>query len=152
MAGEGSLVLVGTPIGNLEDLTPRAAEALRGADVVACEDTRRTATLLRHAGSSAPMVAVHRHSESARVAELVDRMLAGERVALVSDAGMPLVSDPGARLVRAAIAEISVIGSMLAMYCAERASASGCASRTEMLSARNTMSILARSAVCAIST
>ena len=99
----GSLVLVGTPIGNLADLSPRAAEALRGADVVACEDTRRTAPLLRHAGAVAPMVALHRHNEAARAADLVARIRAGARVALVSDAGMPLVSDPGARLVRAAL-------------------------------------------------
>ncbi|MGD9695115.1 MAG: 16S rRNA (cytidine(1402)-2'-O)-methyltransferase [Thermoleophilia bacterium] len=100
--GAGSLVVVGTPIGNLADLSPRAAEALRGADLVACEDTRRTAPLLRHAGSEAPMLPVHRHNEAARTAELVRRMRDGARVALVSDAGMPLVSDPGARLVRAA--------------------------------------------------
>jgi 16S rRNA (cytidine1402-2'-O)-methyltransferase len=103
MAGQGSLVVVGTPIGNLADLSPRAAEALREADVVACEDTRRTAPLLRHAGSGAPMVAVHQHNEAARAADLVARMRAGARVALVSDAGMPLVSDPGARLVGAAL-------------------------------------------------
>jgi len=103
VTGVGSLVVVGTPIGNLDDLGPRAARALREADLVACEDTRRTAVLLRHAGSRAPMVAVHRGSESARAAEIVGRARAGERVALVSDAGMPLVSDPGARLVRAAL-------------------------------------------------
>jgi 16S rRNA (cytidine1402-2'-O)-methyltransferase len=102
MAG-GSLVVVGTPIGNLADLSPRAADALRGADLVACEDTRRTAPLLRHAGSDAAMVPVHQHNEAARAADLVARMRAGARVALVSDAGMPLVSDPGARLVRAAL-------------------------------------------------
>jgi 16S rRNA (cytidine1402-2'-O)-methyltransferase len=101
--GQGSLVVVGTPIGNLADLSPRAAQALRDADVVACEDTRRTATLLRHAGSDAPMLAVHQHNEAARAADLTSRMRAGARVALVSDAGMPLVSDPGARLVRAAL-------------------------------------------------
>jgi 16S rRNA (cytidine1402-2'-O)-methyltransferase len=100
----GGLTVVGTPIGNLADLSPRAAERLRGADVVACEDTRRTATLLRHAGSEARMLAVHRHNEGARTADLVDRMRTGARVVLVSDAGMPLVSDPGAGLVRAAIA------------------------------------------------
>jgi 16S rRNA (cytidine1402-2'-O)-methyltransferase len=105
MAGQGSLVVVGTPIGNLADLSPRAAEALRGAEVVACEDTRRTARLLRHAGAGVPMVAVHQHNEAARAADLVARMRAGARVALVSDAGMPLVSDPGARLVRAALDE-----------------------------------------------
>ena len=103
MTGQGSLVVVGTPIGNLADLSPRAAEALRDADLVACEDTRRTATLLRRAGSQAPMLAVHQHNEAGRAAELVARMQAGARVALVSDAGMPLVSDPGARLVRAAL-------------------------------------------------
>jgi 16S rRNA (cytidine1402-2'-O)-methyltransferase len=103
VAGQGSLVVVATPIGNLADLSPRAAQALREADLVACEDTRRTATLLRHAGSEAPMVAVHQHNEAARAADLVARMRAGARVALVSDAGMPLVSDPGARLVRAAL-------------------------------------------------
>ncbi len=94
---------MGTPIGNLADLGPRAAERLRDADVVACEDTRRTATLLRHAGSEARMVAVHRHNEAARTEDLVRRMRDGARVALVSDAGMPLVSDPGARLVAAAV-------------------------------------------------
>ena len=96
-------MVVGTPIGNLDDLSPRAAAALREADLVACEDTRRTATLLRHAGADVPMVARHRHNEAARGADVVRRMEAGARVALVSDAGMPLVSDPGARLVRAAV-------------------------------------------------
>ncbi len=94
---------MGTPIGNLADLSPRAAERLRDADLVACEDTRRTAVLLRHAGSGARMVAVHRHNEAARSADLVERMGEGLDVVLVSDAGMPLVSDPGARLVRAAL-------------------------------------------------
>jgi 16S rRNA (cytidine1402-2'-O)-methyltransferase len=96
-------VVVGTPIGNLADLSPRAAEALRAADLVACEDTRRTAPLLRHAGANAPMASLHQHNEAARAADLVARIRDGARVALVSDAGMPLVSDPGARLVRAAI-------------------------------------------------
>ena len=104
MADAGGLVVVGTPIGNLDDLSPRAAACLREADLVACEDTRRTATLLRHAGADVRMVAVHRHNEAARSADLVNRMREGARVALVSDAGMPLVSDPGARLVAAAIA------------------------------------------------
>jgi 16S rRNA (cytidine1402-2'-O)-methyltransferase len=101
---EGSLVVVGTPIGNLGDLSPRAAEALRDADLVACEDTRRTAVLLRHAGAVTPMLPVHRHTEAARAQDLVRRMAGGARVAFVSDAGMPLVSDPGARLVSAATA------------------------------------------------
>ena len=103
MTAPGGLVVVGTPIGNLDDLSPRAAAALRDADVVACEDTRRTATLLRHAGAETRMLAVHRHNEAARAAELVGRMREGATVALVSDAGMPLVSDPGGRLVRAAV-------------------------------------------------
>jgi 16S rRNA (cytidine1402-2'-O)-methyltransferase len=98
----GGLVVVATPIGNLGDLSPRAAAALREADLVACEDTRRTAGLLRHAGASTPMVPAHAHNEAARAADLVARMLAGARVALVSDAGLPGVSDPGARVVRAA--------------------------------------------------
>jgi 16S rRNA (cytidine1402-2'-O)-methyltransferase len=101
--GAGRLVVVATPIGNLDDLSPRAAAALVSADVVACEDTRRTATLLRHAGSAAPMLPVHEHNEAARSKDLVGRMRAGATVALVSDAGLPAVSDPGARIIRAAI-------------------------------------------------
>lgn len=97
------LTVVGTPIGNLDDLSPRAAAALRDAEVVACEDTRRTAVVLRRAGSTARMVALHTHNEAARAADLCLRMAEGTPVALVSDAGMPVVSDPGARLVRAAV-------------------------------------------------
>jgi 16S rRNA (cytidine1402-2'-O)-methyltransferase len=100
----GGLVVIGTPIGNLDDLAPRAAAALRDADVVACEDTRRSAVLLRHAGAETPMLPLHAHNEASRERALVARMRAGETVALVSDAGMPLVSDPGSRLVRAAVA------------------------------------------------
>lgn len=96
--------MVATPIGTLGDLSPRAAQALCAADLVACEDTRRTAVLLRHAGSGAPMVPAHRHNEARRAADLVRRMRDGARVVLVSDAGMPGVSDPGARVVAAAIA------------------------------------------------
>jgi len=99
----GRLVLVATPIGNLGDLSPRAVEALRDADVVACEDTRRTATLLRHIGVDTPMVPSHEHNEAGRAADLVSRMLEGGTVALVTDAGMPVVSDPGIRVVRAAV-------------------------------------------------
>lgn len=97
-------MVVATPIGTLDDLSPRAAQALRDADVVACEDTRRTAVLLRHAGSDAPMVPAHQHNEARRAADLVRRMQEGAMVALVSDAGMPGVSDPGARVVAAAVA------------------------------------------------
>ncbi|HEV2310031.1 MAG TPA: 16S rRNA (cytidine(1402)-2'-O)-methyltransferase [Acidimicrobiia bacterium] len=102
----GRLVLVGTPIGNLADLTPRAVDALRDADVIAAEDTRRTRALLTHAGVPARgrLVAVHEHNERARAAELVDEIRQGRTVALVTDAGMPGVSDPGHRLVRACAA------------------------------------------------
>lgn len=96
-------MVVATPIGTLDDLSPRAAQALRDADVVACEDTRRTAVLLRHAGSAAPMVPAHQHNEARRAADLAVRMQGGATVVLVSDAGMPAVSDPGARVVAAAI-------------------------------------------------
>jgi 16S rRNA (cytidine1402-2'-O)-methyltransferase len=106
----GSLTVVATPIGNLDDLSPRAAAALCAADVVACEDTRRTATLLRHVGSDAPMVPTHEHNEASRSGDLVRRMQDGAAVVLVSDAGMPAVSDPGARVVAAAIdADIPVV-------------------------------------------
>jgi 16S rRNA (cytidine1402-2'-O)-methyltransferase len=100
----GRLVVCPTPIGNLEDVTLRVLSALRDADVVACEDTRRTRTLLARYGVSAPLVSYHEHNEERRSAELVSRMQAGETVALVSDAGMPLVSDPGYVLVRACVA------------------------------------------------
>jgi 16S rRNA (cytidine1402-2'-O)-methyltransferase len=99
----GRLVVVGTPIGNLADLSPRAVDALRAADVVAAEDTRRTRALLTHAGVPAAgrLVAVHEHNEWARAVELVDAIRHGRTVALVTDAGMPGVADPGHRLVRA---------------------------------------------------
>ena len=99
-----SLVVCPTPIGNLEDVTLRVLSALREADVVACEDTRRTRTLLDRYGVSAKLVSYHEHNEEARAAELVERMRDGRTVALVSDAGMPLVSDPGYVLVRACVA------------------------------------------------
>jgi 16S rRNA (cytidine1402-2'-O)-methyltransferase len=101
----GGLVLVGTPIGNLDDLSPRAVEALRGADVIAAEDTRRTRTLLSHAGISAGsrLRAVHADNEHAVATRIVDEIRAGARVAVVTDAGMPGISDPGAALVRACL-------------------------------------------------
>ena len=99
----GVLVLVATPIGNLGDLSPRAVEELSRADVVACEDTRRTGRLLAHAGVRAPaLLVVNDHTEGAAVAEVLARLDRGERVAVVTDAGMPGISDPGERLVRAA--------------------------------------------------
>src|SRR5439155_26945260 len=92
----GRLVVCPTPIGNLDDVTTRVLAALRDADVVACEDTRRTRVLLDRLGIRArELVSYHEHNERARAPELVERMLAGEVVALVSDAGMPVVSDPG---------------------------------------------------------
>jgi len=92
-----------TPIGNLDDITLRVLDELRAADVVLAEDTRHTRGLLERHGIAATLLSYHEHNEAARVAELVPRLEAGERIALVTDAGMPLVSDPGARLVRAAL-------------------------------------------------
>lgn len=100
-----ALVLIATPIGNLGDLTPRAVEELRRVNLVCCEDTRRTGKLLAHAEiADARLRRVDNHTETAAVGEVVDRLAAGERVALVSDAGMPGISDPGARLVAAVAA------------------------------------------------
>nr|WP_244457113.1 16S rRNA (cytidine(1402)-2'-O)-methyltransferase [Roseomonas fluvialis] len=96
-------MLVATPIGNLGDLAPRALAALRDADAVLCEDSRVTGGLLARQGVTATMIPLHDHNEAAQAPRLVDRMVAGEHFALVSDAGTPLVSDPGYRLVRAAI-------------------------------------------------
>jgi 16S rRNA (cytidine1402-2'-O)-methyltransferase len=100
----GRLVVCPTPIGNLEDVTLRVLSALRDADVVACEDTRRTRVLLDRYGVRARLVSYHEHNEKARSAELVERMREGAVVALVSDAGMPLVSDPGYVLVQGCVA------------------------------------------------
>jgi 16S rRNA (cytidine1402-2'-O)-methyltransferase len=97
------LAVCATPIGNLEDVTLRVLAELRDADAVLCEDTRHTRTLLRRHGIEARLLSYHEHNEAARTAELVPRLEAGERVALVSDAGMPGINDPGARLVRAAL-------------------------------------------------
>ncbi|HTY43080.1 MAG TPA: 16S rRNA (cytidine(1402)-2'-O)-methyltransferase [Thermoanaerobaculia bacterium] len=108
----GRLLVVGTPIGNLEDLSPRARDALAGADAVFCEDTRVTAKLAARFALSARRVSCPAPREESRVAELLERLGRGETVAFVSDAGMPSVSDPGARLVEAAAAagyEVSVV-------------------------------------------
>ena len=99
----GTLFVVATPIGNLEDITLRALRVLRDASVVAAEDTRRSAILLRHYDIRTPLVSFHDHNEHSRTATLLARLQAGESVALVSDAGTPLVSDPGFRLVRDAL-------------------------------------------------
>jgi 16S rRNA (cytidine1402-2'-O)-methyltransferase len=100
----GRLIVCPTPIGNLKDITLRVLAALREADVVACEDTRRTRVLLDRYGVAARLVSYHEHNEQERAVELVARMRSGAVVALVSDAGMPLVSDPGFVLVRGCVA------------------------------------------------
>jgi 16S rRNA (cytidine1402-2'-O)-methyltransferase len=97
------LAVCATPIGNLDDVTLRVLAELRAADVVLAEDTRHTRVLLDRHGIRARVLSYHEHNEAARVAELLPRLRAGERMALVSDAGLPAVSDPGARLVRAAL-------------------------------------------------
>jgi 16S rRNA (cytidine1402-2'-O)-methyltransferase len=122
----GRLVVCPTPIGNLEDVTLRVLAALRDADVIACEDTRRTRVLLDRYGVQATLVSYHEHNEAARSAELVRRMQGGEVVALVSDAGMPLVSDPGYVLVQACVAaglEVEVLPGPSAVMAALVASA-----------------------------
>jgi 16S rRNA (cytidine1402-2'-O)-methyltransferase len=97
------LAVCATPIGNLDDVTLRVLDELRAADLVLCEDTRHTRVLLERHGISARLLSYHEHNEAKRTAELVPRLQAGERVALVSDAGLPGISDPGARLVAAAL-------------------------------------------------
>src|SRR3954462_740210 len=97
------LLFCATPIGNLEDVTLRVLDELREADVVLCEDTRRTRILLDRHGISARLLSYHQHNEAKRTAELVPQLEAGLRAALVSDAGLPGVSDPGARLIAAAL-------------------------------------------------
>jgi 16S rRNA (cytidine1402-2'-O)-methyltransferase len=98
-AAGGCLYLVGTPIGNLEDITLRALRILKEADQIACEDTRHTQKLLTHYDIHKPLISYHEHNESTRAPELLEALEQGVRIALVSDAGMPLVSDPGHRLV-----------------------------------------------------
>jgi 16S rRNA (cytidine1402-2'-O)-methyltransferase len=100
----GAIYLVATPIGNLEDITLRALRVLREADLIACEDTRHTRKLLQHYQIQKPLVSFHEHNEAARAPDLVERAAAGSAVAVVSDAGMPGISDPGYRIVTCAIA------------------------------------------------
>src|SRR5438094_4036213 len=97
------LAVCATPIGNLEDVTLRVRAELRAADLVLCEDTRHTRTLLERHGIEVRLLSYHEHNEAARTVELLPRLEAGERIALVSDAGMPGINDPGARIVRAAL-------------------------------------------------
>ncbi|MBI3680087.1 MAG: 16S rRNA (cytidine(1402)-2'-O)-methyltransferase [Acidobacteria bacterium] len=100
----GTLFVVATPIGNLEDLSPRAARILRDVDRIACEDTRHTRKLLEHLGISRPMISYHEHNERERTEMLLEALRRGEKIALLSDAGTPLISDPGYRLVECAVA------------------------------------------------
>lgn len=99
----GTLYLVATPIGNLEDITLRALRTLKECDVVAAEDTRRTGQLLRHFGISKPLLSYFQFNEARRSEEILERLRRGEKVALVTDAGSPGISDPGERVVRAAL-------------------------------------------------
>jgi len=103
MTADGKLFLVATPIGNLEDITLRALRVLREADLIAAEDTRRTATLLTRYEIRKPLLSYHEFNEARRTAELLHNLRTGQRIALVSDAGMPTLSDPGLRLLRAAL-------------------------------------------------
>jgi 16S rRNA (cytidine1402-2'-O)-methyltransferase len=99
------LYVIGTPIGNLEDITLRALATLRSVDLIAAEDTRHSGNLLRHFEIQKPLVSYHEHNEAMRTAELAVRLAAGDNVALITDAGMPGLSDPGARLIRRCIEE-----------------------------------------------
>ncbi|WP_417517874.1 16S rRNA (cytidine(1402)-2'-O)-methyltransferase [Marinobacter sp.] len=103
--GRGTLYIVATPIGNLEDLSPRAVRVLSEVAVIAAEDTRHSGRLIQHLGINKPLIALHDHNERGRVKSILDQLLAGADVALISDAGTPLISDPGYVLVREARAE-----------------------------------------------
>src|SRR5216684_3838682 len=119
------LYLVGTPIGNLEDMTLRAIRVLKQADLIACEDTRQTQKLLNHYGIETRAVSYHEHNEASRAEELVEKLAQGARIAVVSNAGMPGISDPGFRLVSLAIERGDVKGeiTLLIGKAAEGASA-----------------------------
>ncbi|MFN5704116.1 MAG: 16S rRNA (cytidine(1402)-2'-O)-methyltransferase, partial [Gammaproteobacteria bacterium] len=132
---KGALYVVATPIGNLGDLSPRARDVLAGADLICAEDTRHTRQMLNALGLDRPLLALHEHNESARVAQVLAQLQSGKTLALVSDAGTPLISDPGYRLVRglraagvsvspipgpcAAIAALSVAGLASDRFCFE---------------------------------
>ena len=96
------LYIVATPIGNLSDISERALQVLREVDLIAAEDTRHSSKLLRHYGLTTPLIALHEHNEGRKTQELIDKLLAGQSLALISDAGTPLISDPGYHLVKAA--------------------------------------------------
>ena len=95
------LFLVPTPIGNLGDITVRALDVLKEADLIACEDTRHSLHLLRHFGIAKPLVSYHEHNEARRTAEFIEQLAAGKKIAVISDAGLPGISDPGHRILRA---------------------------------------------------
>lgn len=125
----GILYVVGTPIGNLEDMTFRAARILQEVDAIAAEDTRHTGKLLQHFQISTPQISYHEHNRSARLAQLLERLQQGETIALVSDAGMPGISDPGYELVKACVErEIAVIPIPGATAMITALAASGCRS------------------------
>ena len=127
-ASKGTLFVVATPIGNLEDITLRALRVLKEADLIACEDTRQTQKLLSHHGIEKPTVSYHEHNEAERAAELVERLDKGAKIALVSDAGMPGISDPGYRVVALAVARgIAVVPIPGAVAFATALAASGLA-------------------------
>lgn len=99
----GELYIVATPIGNLEDITLRAIRILKEADIIAAEDTRHTLKLLNHLEISKPLISYHRHNEEIKTEELINKLLEGKKIALVSDAGTPVISDPGGEIVKEAI-------------------------------------------------
>ena len=101
----GSLYVVSTPIGNLDDMTVRAVETLRSVGLVAAEDTRRTARLLKHFGLTTPTTSLHAHNETRKMPQLIRQLANGVDIALVTDAGTPVVADPGQRLIAKAIEE-----------------------------------------------
>lgn len=116
----GTLYVVATPIGNLKDITLRAIETLKAADVIACEDTRHASILLKAHGIATPTVSYHSHSGQAKTDKLIEALKEGKQVALISDAGMPGISDPGAALIRDAVAEgikVSVVPGASASLC-----------------------------------
>ena len=100
---QGELYIVATPIGNLEDITLRAIRILKEVDIIAAEDTRHTLKLLNHLEISKPLISYHRHNEEIKTEELIQKLLEGKKIALVSDAGTPIISDPGNEIVKEAL-------------------------------------------------
>src|SRR4030042_2150137 len=100
---QGKLYVVATPIGNLDDITVRAIDVLKKANLIACEDTRKSRILLQRWDISAPLMSLHRFSERRRIKNIEERLARGEHVALISDAGTPAISDPGSRLIKTAL-------------------------------------------------